>query len=198
MSHYFENDEHLKSEIRQIKYTINGITTSLYTDIGVFSKNGIDYGTLVLLKTIIPYIDAGKVLDIGCGYGAIGLTLAIHNLNIHVQGVDVNERALSLFNKNACALGLSQRVTCLRSDVYEKIEGEFEYIVSNPPIRAGKRVTYRIYDEANSYLKDGGKLFLVVRKQQGAPSVYNHLKELFKSVEVVNKDKGYWIIIATK
>ena len=198
MSHYFENDEHLKSEIRQIKYTINGITTSLYTDIGVFSKNGIDYGTLVLLKTIIPYIEAGNVLDIGCGYGAIGLTLAIHNPNIHIVGVDVNERALNLFNKNAHAIGLSQRVTCLRSDVYEKIEGEFEYIVSNPPIRAGKRVTYRIYDEANSYLKDGGKLFIVVRKQQGAPSVYTHLQTLFSKVEVVNKDKGYWIIIATK
>lgn len=198
MSHYFINDEQLKSTIRQITYTINGITTSLFTDSGVFSKNGIDYGTNVLLKTIIPYIEAGKVLDIGCGYGAIGLTLAIHNQNIHVLGVDVNERALNLFNKNAHALGLSQRVTCLRSDVYEKIEGQFEYIVSNPPIRAGKRVTYRIYDEAKSYLKDNGKLFIVIRKQQGAPSVYTHLQSLFKEVEVVRKDKGYWIIIATK
>lgn len=198
MSHYFINDDKLKSTIRQITYTIDGISTSLYTDSGVFSKNGIDYGTNVLLKTIIPYIEAGKVLDIGCGYGAIGLTLAIHNQNIHVLGVDVNERALNLFNKNAHALGLSQRVTCLRSDVYEKIEGQFEYIVSNPPIRAGKRVTYRIYDEAINYLKDNGKLFIVIRKQQGAPSVYTHLQSLFKEVKILAKDKGYWIIIATK
>ena len=198
MSHYFVNDEKVVSKPRQINYSINGVDFSLESDNGVFSKNELDKGSELLIETLLPINLGENILDIGCGIGVIGLTLAYFTPSLNVCLSDVNTRALSLCNANAATLKLSQRVTILQSDIYQKIEGKFTSIVSNPPIRAGKKVTYEIYRGALEHLVDSGSLYIVVRKNQGAPIVKSYLEELFGNVALLARDKGYWILKATK
>ena len=198
MSHYFVNDDKVASKPRNINYTFKGVDFSLESDNGVFSKNELDKGSELLIETLLP-IDLGEnILDIGCGIGVIGLTLAYFTPSLNVCLTDVNTRALSLCNANAKSLKLSQRVTILQSDIYQKIEGKFTSIVSNPPIRAGKKVTYEIYRGALEHLIDSGSLYVVVRKNQGAKSVMSYLEELFGNVALLAREKGYYVLKATK
>ena len=198
MSHYFTNDENLASKPRSVTYSFKGKSFELESDIGVFSKNRLDYGSEVLIKNLLS-LDLGEsLLDLGCGIGPIGLTLAYFNPRLNVVCSDVNTRALSLCEKNARKYGLEKQITCLRSDIYIEIEGTFQSIVSNPPIRAGKKVTYEIYSGAKDHLVNGGSLYIVIRKAQGALSVKDYLEELFGNVTVLDKSKGYYILKATK
>ena len=198
MSHYFVNDDKVVSKPRTINYSFKGVDFSLESDNGVFSKNELDKGSELLIETLLP-IDLGEnVLDIGCGIGVIGLTLAYFTPSLKVCLTDVNTRALSLCSANAKSLKLSQRVTILQSDIYQKIEGKYSSIVSNPPIRAGKKVTYEIYRGALDHLIDSGSLYIVVRKNQGAPSVMSYLEELFGNVALLAREKGYYVLKATK
>ena len=198
MSHYFQDDPTLASNIKKISFEVKGLTMELLTDNGVFSKNKVDEGSLAFLKVILPLDLGNNILDLGCGYGTIGLTLAIAKKEARVTLADINTRALVLCDKNAQELGLSQRVTILQSDIYEKIEGQFDSIVVNPPIRAGKRVTYAMYEGAKQRLIDGGSLFIVIRKAQGAPSASKYIEELFGNITLLKRDKGYFIYQAKK
>jgi 16S rRNA (guanine1207-N2)-methyltransferase len=198
MSHYFVNDEKVVSKPRTISYSFKGINFSLESDNGVFSKNDLDKGSEFLIETLLPINLGRSILDIGCGIGVIGLTLAYFTPSTNVCFTDVNTRALSLCSANAKSLKLSQRVTILQSDIYTKVEGKFDSIVSNPPIRAGKKVTYEIYNGALGHLIDGGSLYIVIRKNQGAPSVKSYLEELFGNVTLLAREKGYWVLKATK
>ena len=198
MSHYFQDDPNLASNYKKISFEVNGITMILLTDNGVFSKNKVDEGSLAFLKVLLP-LELGKnILDLGCGYGTIGLTLAIAKKEARVTLADVNARALNMCKKNAEALNLSQRVTILQSDIYEKIEGPYDSIVVNPPIRAGKAVTYRMYEEAKQYLIDGGSLFIVIRKAQGAESAAKYIESIFGNIKMLDRHKGYHIYQAVK
>ena len=198
MSHYFQDDPNLASNYKKISFEVNGITMNLLTDNGVFSKNKVDEGSLAFLKVLLP-LELGKnILDLGCGYGTIGLTLAIAKKEARVTLADVNARALNMCKKNAEALNLSQRVTILQSDIYEKIEGPYDSIVVNPPIRARKAVTYRMYEEAKQYLIDGGSLFIVIRKAQGAESAAKYIESIFGNIKMLDRHKGYHIYQAVK
>ena len=198
MSHYFVNDDKVESKPRNVDYSFNGVDFSLISDNGVFSKNEIDKGSELLIKTLLPINLGTNLLDLGCGIGVIGLTLAYFHPTLDVCLSDVNTRALSLCDANASSLKLSQRVTILQSDIYQKIEGKFTSIVSNPPIRAGKKVTYEIYKGALDHLIDSGSLYIVIRKNQGALSVKSYLEELFGNVALLAREKGYYVIKATK
>ena len=198
MSHYFVNDESVVSRPRNIVYSINGVDFSFESDNGVFSKNELDKGSELLIEMLLPIDLGNKLLDLGCGLGVIGLTLAYFHPGLNVCLSDVNTRALSLCNANAATLRLSHRVTILQSDIYSEIEGKFDSIVSNPPIRAGKKVTYEIYRGAMEHLNDGGSLYIVIRKQQGALSVKSYLEELYGNVTVLARDKGYYVLKSTK
>ena len=198
MSHYFVNDDKVVSKPRSICYSINGVDFSLESDNGVFSKNELDKGSELLIKELLPINLGENILDIGCGIGVIGLTLAYFTPSLKVCLSDVNTRALSLCSANANSLKLSQRVTILQSDIYEKIEGKYSSIVSNPPIRAGKKVTYEIYRGALDHLVDSGSLYIVIRKNQGALSVKSYLEELFGNVALLAREKGYYVLKATK
>ncbi len=198
MSHYFLNDESLSHDERDIHFEISGVSLTLKSDRGVFSKNELDEGSRLLIETLLPLSLGNRLLDIGCGYGPIGLTLAHVNPSLSVLCTDVNTRALALCERNAATLKLDHRVTCLQSDIYVEIEGQFDSIVSNPPIRAGKKVTYAIYTGAKDHLIDGGSLYIVIRKKQGAPSVTKFLEATFGNVEVLAKKKGFYVLKATK
>lgn len=198
MGHYFDENPEINSAIREISFSLFDKSYTYYTDNGVFSKSKIDEGSYIFLKVLIPLNLTGRILDLGCGYGPIGLTIAQNSKEARVDLADINSRALALASKSSERLNLNKRVTILHSDIYEKIEGPYDSIVVNPPIRAGKVVTYSMYSGAYQRLIDGGSLYIVIRKKQGAESAFKYLETVFENVSVLHKEKGYWIIKAIK
>ena len=198
MSHYYDQEPQSVSKERTISFEIYGKKISLVADNGVFSKNKVDEGSLYFLKTILPLNLGKKILDIGCGYGTIGLTIAIFKDEASVDLADINTRALALCEMNARNLDIKDRVKIINSDVYSNIEDKYESIVVNPPIRAGKIVTYAMYEGAKQRLIDGGCLYVVIRKAQGAESASQYIEELFGNVEMLGRHKGYHVYRAMK
>ncbi len=200
MPQYFDNIEGMEHKDITVEFDLLGEHYHFKSDKGVFSKTKLDFGTELLLKTILTSdIDLGKrILDLGCGAGPIGLILAHLDPEKQVTLADVNDRALELTRRNADLLNVSKQVEIVHSDVYLNLHSTYDSIISNPPIRAGKRVTYRIYDEAASHLNDNGSLIIVIRKEQGALSTKEHLETLFESVNVLARKKGYYIIQSIK
>ena len=167
------------------------------TDAGVFSKTGIDYGSRLLIETMSLPADA-RALDVGCGYGPIGLSAALIAARGSAMLVDLNERALELARENARLNGIFN-VRVLQSDLFSALGGEtFSHILSNPPIRAGKAVVHRLFAEARDHLESGGELWIVIRKQQGAPSALARLEELYGDVRLMEREKGYHVFRARK
>lgn len=196
MSHYFKTDESLEHGYQNFKFDVRGVSLLLTTDRGVFSRDYVDFGTRVLLD----YLDLNhvkKALDLGCGYGPIGLFMARYNEHINVTMSDVNERAIELVKKNMLSNQISNAKVVL-SDAFESIDETFDLIVTNPPIRAGKQTVFHIYDGAYEHLEKGGLLYVVIQKKQGAPSSFDKMNELFGNCAIVAKVKGYWVLLAKK
>ena len=193
--HYYTSEPVSAHKERLIETKILGRDMRFYTDAGVFSRDDVDPGSLLLIETAEKM--EGRVLDMGCGWGPVGLSLALENPKADFLLVDVNERAVELSERNRRMNGaVNARVTA--SDGFESVEGEFHHILSNPPIRAGKKVIYGMFDESFVRLNPGGTLTIVIRKQQGAPSAKKHLEEVFGNAEIVARDGGYWIIRSRK
>ena len=159
-------------------------------DRGVFSKGEIDEGTRILLEALPPL--KGRVLDLGCGWGPVGITLGKLYPEISVLMSDVNQRAVELAKTNIIKNGL-KNAKAVVSDGFEQLEGTFDCIITNPPIRAGKQTIYRLFDDAIKHLNPGGSLFIVIRRQQGAESALKHLGEYAR---VLEQKKGFWVIEA--
>jgi len=188
--HYFENDENVKSDPKEIKVKIKDNDFTFKVDNGVFSKKGLDFGTRTLLENL-PII-SGEVLDFGCGYGPIGIFIS-KMYNASVDMIDINKRALGLALENAKLNKIS--VNAFESDIYENINKKYDFIVSNPPIRVGKEILYKILFEARNHLKENGQLWIVINKSQGAKSLMADL-EVYYDVELIKKNKGFYIIKA--
>lgn len=191
MSHYFTNDE-IKSEEKKIKVNINGMSFDFITDNGVFSKNGLDFGTRSLLENIDIDSIEGDVLDFGCGWGPIGIYIAKAK-KIEVDMADINERAVSLSKKNS--LNNEVKTNVFLSDRYENVKKKYDYIITNPPIRVGKDILYEIIFESLNHLKNGGKLYFVINKNQGAKSLMKEI-EIKAKVSLIKKNKGFYVISA--
>ena len=174
-------------------FTYRGHSLSFMTDAGVFSRGELDQGTRLLLDAL-PEL-SGNVLDLGCGWGAIGVSLAKANPACKVVMADVNRRALALAGENLKGNGVSAR--CVESDGMAALNGmRFDTVVTNPPIRAGKQVIYRMFADAARSLNPGGALYLVIRKQQGAESCIRYLKGLYAQVDKIDKSGGFWVLRA--
>lgn len=190
--HYFTNKPTVEHEERTIRPQLRGFDLQFVTDAGVFSKAGIDFGSELLIDSMEIPVDA-KVLDVGCGYGPIGVTAAKLAAEGHVTMVDVNERAVQLANRNV-ALNRVENAEAVVSYLYEQLSGrKFDCILTNPPIRAGKQVVHAVFEGSVNHLTERGELWVVIQKKQGAPSAKKKLEELFESVEDVARDAGYRI-----
>ena len=194
MNHYFDNNENLKSEEIKRKAIINGKEFEFLTDNGVFSKKGLDFGTRSLLESIDTTKINGKVLDFGCGYGPIGIYIS-RMTKAEVHMIDVNRRSLELARRNVNLNHVNVQI--YESNIYENVNETFDYIISNPPIRVGKKILYEILFKAYDYLKEKGELWIVINKDQGAKSLMKDLEKTYK-VELVNKNKGFYIIRCIK
>ncbi len=190
MGHYFVNDDNLKSEIREFKINFLNQDFVFKTDNGVFSKGELDYGTYLLLTTVLNLNIKGKVLDLGCGYGAIGVVISKLK-NTKVTMVDVNKRAVHLSKMNVS----DNKCDCLviNSEGYLNVSDKFDYIITNPPIRVGKTKLYELMIDSKNYLNENGVIYLVIRKEQGAKSFIKDMSEYY-NVNVLEKSKGFYII----
>lgn len=194
--HYYSRKPQTESAPKYWDYTLRDFRFRFKSDSGVFSKNEVDFGSRLLVGAFnLPEIE-GPILDVGCGYGPIGLTLAKLYPDRSVHMVDVNERALELSQENARANGVENVVVYESDRLVEVKEDSFSAILTNPPIRAGKKTVHDIFEQSREKLAPAGELWIVIQKKQGAPSALEKLKELFGEVEVVEKEKGYFIIRA--
>jgi len=195
--HYYSQKPTAGHDLYTIEATLRGRAYSFQSDAGVFSRKGIDFGSRLLIETMELASDA-RVLDVGCGYGPIGLAAAALAHRGTVTMIDINERAIELAKRNARRNGIAN-VRILQSDrLSEVLQERFDAVLTNPPIRAGKDVVHGIFEQAAEVLVPGGALWVVIQKKQGAPSAFAKLEELFASVEEVRKDKGYRIFKAVK
>jgi 16S rRNA (guanine1207-N2)-methyltransferase len=196
--HYYSREQKVESNRKTWSFTLRNHILSFTTDNGVFSKREVDFGSRLLIETFeFPDLD-GPILDVGCGYGPIGISLAKEQPTKEIHMVDVNERAIALAKDNA-ALNKVSNVMIYESDRLTGVKGkEFAAILTNPPIRAGKQVVHDIFEQSFEYLAPGGELWVVIQKKQGAPSAIEKLNEMFDSVETVEKKKGYFILKAKK
>ena len=193
MGQYFTNEK-LPSNIKKHNCVVLGHKFSFFTDNGVFSKDGIDFGSRLLLESI-PLDEVGaKVLDMGCGYGVFGIILN-KRLHVSVDMVDVNLRAIHLAKRNLDENNCSN-CSVFESNCYDNVSSKYNTIITNPPIRAGKKIVYDIVMNAKEYLCDSGTLFLVVRKEQGAKSLIFDLEKIY-NVSILQKKKGFFILKCT-
>ena len=193
MEHYFTKNSNLKSNEKIIDVIFKNQKYKFYTDNGVFSKDGLDIGTEVLLKAINFENIKGDVLDFGCGYGPIGIILS-KNTSANIDMLDINDRAILLTKKNI-ELNNAKNINVFESDGYENVKKKYDYIITNPPIRVGKEILYKILKEAKEHLKPDGELFFVINKHQGAKSTAKDMASV-SNIEVVDKSKNFFIIRA--
>ena len=192
---YYTSDPRSESRPRSFQLDRHGRTILFKTDAGVFSKGELDQGTRLLLDAL-PTL-SGHVLDLGCGWGAIGVSLAVETPGLQVTMADVNRRALQLAAENAEQNGVKDRCRVVESDGFAALENEmYDAVVANPPIRAGKQVIYGMFADAAGHLKPDGALYLVIRKQQGAESCIRYLSSLYHQVEKLDRSGGFWVIRA--
>ena len=191
---YYAENPDAAHDIHELRVELLGEKMTFLSDAGVFSKKMVDFGSQLLLKCL--EVNQGEtVLDVGCGYGPLGLSLA-KAYGVQATMVDINNRALDLARQNAERNKVA--ATIFQSNIYEQVEGYFDHVISNPPIRAGKQVVHEIIEKSKDFLGIGGDLTIVIQKKQGAPSAKSKMEEVFGNCEIVKKDKGYYILRSVK
>ena len=190
MGYYFDKNTNVESKEVTTRAEIGGRLYTFKTDNNVFSKRGLDFGTRTLLENIDIKNISGDVLDFGCGYGPIGIYIK-SNIDANVDMIDVNERALNLARSNANINKVD--VNIFESDIYSNVNKKYDYIITNPPIRVGKKILYEILIKAKEHLKDNGHLIFVINKDQGAKSTMKDMEKYY-SVKLIEKNKGFYVI----
>lgn len=192
---YFDNNENLKSELRVLNYKYENYNLKFYSDLGVFSKDKIDEGSKLLLETYIKYgKKEKKILDVGCGIGFLGISLN-KIMGASVDMIDINNRALHLTKMNLKENKAEGNVFV--SNIYENVKDAYDVIITNPPIRAGKKVYLTIINESFNHLTKDGELWFVMRTNHGVKTVVKNLKNL-ADVKVLEKNCGFYVVFAKK
>ena len=190
MNYYFDRETNVKSNEVTTRAEIGGKLYTFKTDNNVFSKRGLDFGTRTLLESIDVKSISGDVLDFGCGYGPIGIYIS-SNTSSNVDMIDINKRALNLARENSKINKVD--VNIFESNIYSEVNKKYDYIITNPPIRVGKKILYEILEGAKNYLKHNGHLIFVINKDQGAKSTIKYLENIYE-VQVIEKNKGFYVI----
>lgn len=193
MNHYFTNDYTKKNE-KTKEVIIKNTHLKFITDSGTFSKKGLDFGTRSLLENINIEEIKGDVLDFGCGWGPIGIYIK-KKTKANVDMCDINIKSIDLAKRNAKINNV--KVEVFESNSYQNIKNKYDYIITNPPIRVGKEKLYEILHSSIDHLKENGKMYFVINKNQGAKSIIKDMNEKAKTT-LVKKNKGFYIIMSQK
>jgi len=196
MPHYYTSVQDAEHDEQDIVFSFAGRELTFTTDSGTFSRERVDYGSELLIKSL-PEL-SGRLLDMGSGWGAMALTLLKVNPELSTVMVEVNERAAELSRRNAKRLQVAQRAEIITGDGFSVVEGLFDTIITNPPIRAGKAVYFPWFEAAYHHLKEGGTFWCVVQKKQGAGSIAAELERVFGSCETVGRSAGFHVIKAVR
>lgn len=197
--HYYSQAPSSRHDYQHFDTCLGGHSLKFKTDAGVFSKGRVDYGSRFLLETFIDRVShAQTILELGAGYGPISLALAAAYPQAQVIGVEINQRALALAQANQDLNKIANVEWLLQDAGQLDLERNFDHIVTNPPIRAGKQVIQSFVDRAYDLLQPGGSLWLVIQKKQGAPSMLKYMDQVFDNADKLVQDKGYWIIHSMK
>ena len=200
MEHYFSENQNIKSEKRKIKYAIEDKDFEFITDNGVFSKSKVDFGTDLMLKVFMKNFNSQEkldILDIGCGYGVVSAVIKTFYPFLDITLSDVNERALELSEENLKNCNINE-YSIIKSSAFDNISEKYDIILSNPPIRAGKEIIFKIYEGAYEHLREEGEFYCVIQTKHGAKSTKKKLEEIFGNCDTLTIDGGYRIYRAKK
>jgi 16S rRNA (guanine1207-N2)-methyltransferase len=195
--HYFSRAPMVSSQPRELRAVLRGEMFRFVTDRGIFSFRAIDAGTRLLIETMELPPDA-RVVDLGCGYGAIGIVAARLASQGFVVLTDVNFRAVQLAKENLSRHRINNAAAVQADGLTTLREGIFDVVLCNPPLRAGNVVVYRLLEEARERLKPAGQLWLVAQTKQGAKTLMRHVEGLFGNAQVRAIQGGYRVIRATR
>ncbi len=193
--HYYSQNPNVEHDEQQVIFEVLGQKLRCTTDAGVFSRDGLDMGTRILLEAV-PALQ-GRILDLGCGWGPVGAAVGKAFPDTEILMTDINERAAELAKRNLAANGV-KNARVVSGDGYAAVDGKFNAILLNPPIRTGKQAIYAMFADARDYLEEDGALYIVIRKQQGAESAEKYLRTLYGNVERIAREKGYWVLRCAK
>lgn len=195
--HYFLNVEHNNEDFFTFEDYFNNEKLTFNSCTDIFSKDCIDYGTSVLLKTVLSSVNlSGSVLDVGCGYGAIGIILKKYFPNLMVTMIDVNKTAVELAKQNSKLNNVETMV--FESNLYDNVDKKYNHIVTNPPIKAGKETLFKVVSGAKEVLEQNGTITLVIKKKHGMESLKKHMQSVFGNVTILKRDAGYYILQSQK
>lgn len=202
-SHYFDPSPDTAHRKQNLCEEVAGQKFYFLTDSDTFSRQRLDFGSRLLLETALDQVDFApkeRVLDLGCGWGPVGIVLKAFHPELRLCFSDVNERALDLARENYKANIKRQQAEFVLSDGLDNWTGSFDKIFLNPPIRAGKQLVFRLFAEAFQALHPAGELVIVIRKKQGADSAHKELERLFGpgQVEDIARKAGYRILRSRK
>ncbi len=194
MSQYFENNTNLKNNPKKIDVFFKNKKYTFSTNNGLFSKKKIDYGSNLLLTNFLKEKKDGKILDLGCGYGAIGIIIAKTLPSSNVDMIDITDLAIKISKENIGLNNLSN-IKVFKSNIYENIKDKYNYIITNPPIRAGKEIILNFLLNSKDYLKDNGELWFVMRKNHGVKTIIKCMENKY-DIQVIDKSNGFYIVCA--
>lgn len=198
MQHYFIDKAHTSSDFFEFSGEVVGLNLTFKSCDNIFSKDEIDLGSKTLIETVVDKVcPEGNGLDFGCGYGVIGIALT-KKLNVVMDFADVVQTALDLTRTNLLKNGIKHSGDLIKTDNFSNISKEYDFIVTNPPIKTGKKLLFSIMDNCFKYLKQGGTLTLVIRKDHGEESLKKHLQTIFGNCEVLKRNKGFYILHSIK
>jgi len=194
MEHYYSEKQTSKLRIKEIEVTLRGNKLKFYTGSGVFSIGQIDKGTKLLIEASIIQPN-WKILDLGCGYGAIGISIAKAFPLAHITMTDINERAIKLARMNI-ELNNLKNIELIKSNLYQNIQEKFDTIITNPPQLAGRKICFEIIEKAKDHLEKEGLLQLVARHNKGGKELEKKMNEVFGNVEEIAKKGGYRVYVS--
>ena len=198
MQHYFIDKEHRESDFFEFNDSVLGLNLCFRSCDSIFSKNKIDDGTRAFLNAIEKKCElSGHGLDLGCGLGVIAIAL-IKKFGVSFDMVDINNTAVKLSKENLIKNNVQKSANVFFSDGFSEIKNVYDFIVTNPPIKTGKQLLFHLMNGAYEHLKENGQLILVIRKDHGMESLKKHITSIFGNCEILERNKGYYILEATK